>query len=552
MLTLQIRAPKGEPFTHPLRGEAVVIGRSSVSDVVIRDEFLSRRHARLFLDGGRWMVEDLGSRNGTFVDGSQVDEPVEVGPGSVIELSGTVVSVLDEAEASAGGSESAIFRSASRLLSSTSETSIGRAPTDVALRRHAERLQVLNEVHRALGRLMPQEELLELILDRIFDHLQPEQGMIYLKGESGDYEPAASRSVEGPGAEPLHSESLIREVAVKGMAALVLDARTDDRFFAARSLANARVRSLVAAPLLDPDGALGMIVLASRLSVRHFGEEDMELLVSLASVAAMSIRNAALAEEAVERRRLEREVALARRIQQALLPKELPQLPGYDLVAGNIPSRGVSGDFYSVSPGPGGTCLLLIADVSGKGIGAALLTASIDALAAAPLADGLAPDEVFAKVSELLYARTPPEKYATALLARLDPATGRLSYANAGHSPGLVVRATGEVAWLPPNGLPLGLLDEGGYRLDEVVLGPGDTVVLYTDGLTEAEAPANEMFGEERLAEVCRDNRELPVGDLAKALNAAVDDFGQGAAIGDDRTFIVLRRVTGESARCAP
>jgi sigma-B regulation protein RsbU (phosphoserine phosphatase) len=542
MLTLQIRAPKAEPVDHPLRGKEMVIGRSSAADIVIHDEFLSRRHARLFVDGGQWMVEDLGSRNGTFVDGAEVHGPMSVGPGSVIELSGTVVNVLDEAEASAGGGESAIYRSASRLLRSPSETSIGRVPPEAVLRRHAERLQILNEVHGALGRWMPQEELLELILDRIFDHLKPEQGVIYLKGANGNYEPAASRSPEGTDLEPLNSESLVREVAVKGMAALVLDARTDDRFFDARSLADARVRSLVAAPLLDPDGALGMIVLSSRLSVRHFGEEDMELLVSLASVAAMSIRNAALAEEAVERRRLEKEVGLARRIQQALLPDRLPNLAGYDLVAGNIPSRGVSGDYYSICPGPNGTCFLFIADVSGKGIGAALLTASIDALAAAPLADGLAPDEVLAKVSELLYARTPSEKYATALLALLEPATGRLSYANAGHSSGLVLRQSGAVGWMPPNGLPLGLLDEGGYGLDEVVLGPGDTLVLYTDGFTEAESPTNELFGEERLAEVCRSHRDDAIAELAEALKDAVDRFGWGAPIGDDRTFIVLRR----------
>ena len=197
----------------------------------------------------------------------------------------------------------------------------------------------------------------------------------------------------------------------KGQAALVLDAETDQRFNQAASLISAGIRSLVAAPLLDPSGAMGMILLSSTLGVRQFTEEDMELLASLASVASMRIRNTRLAAEAAERQRLEQEVNLARHIQVALLPKSIPQPAGYAIHGGNIPSRGVSGDFYKVvERAEGRECAVLLADVSGKGIAASLLTASLEALSAAPIEEGSSPDAVFSGVSRLLFARTPPEK----------------------------------------------------------------------------------------------------------------------------------------------
>ena len=174
----------------------------------------------------------------------------------------------------------------------------------------------------------------------------------------------------------------MQQVVEERQAALVLDAQTDERFHEAMSLLDAGVRSLVAAPLLDPGGALGLIVLGSRLTVRQFAEEDMELLASLASVAAMRIRNVHLAEEAAERKRLEQEVALAREIQVGLLPDSLPEVEGWDIVAGNIPSRGVSGDFFKVEMRHDESeVVLMLSDVSGKGIAASLLTA-LEALSA--------------------------------------------------------------------------------------------------------------------------------------------------------------------------
>ena len=198
-----------------------------------------------------------------------------------------------------------------------------------------------------------------------------------------------------------------------------------------------------------------------------------------------------LAEEAAERRRFEQEVALARRIQVALLPAEMPQIPGLEIHGGNIPSRGVSGDYYQIVERGHGEVAVVVADVSGKGIAASLLTASLEALVAGPIHDGIDPATICRRVSHLLYDRTPPEKFATGFLAYFDPGTARLHYCNAGHNPGIVMRSGGEVEKLASTGLPLGMMPSGVYLAAEVHLGAGDTVVLYTDGITEAIRPKN-------------------------------------------------------------
>ena len=440
-----------------------------------------------------------------------------------------------------------IFRSAAELLQAPEEIRTDSAtPMGEGLRRYADRLRLLTEVNLALDRVMSLEDLLDLILDRAFEYLRPEDAAIYLRTEDGGYERAASRSTGKGNAEILFSTSLMEQVVEGRQAALVLDAQTDERFHEAMSLLDAGVRSLVAAPLLDPDGALGLIVLGSRLTMRQFEEEDMELLASLASVAAMRIRNVHLAEEAAERKRLEQEVALAREIQVGLLPDHLPELPGWDIAAGNMPSRGVSGDFFKVEMRHDDSeVVLMLSDVSGKGIAASLLTASLEALSAGPIHDGVAVEDVFRSVSHLLFERTPPEKYATSFLASVEPGTGKLRYCNAGHNPGLLLRADGSTEWLESTGMPLGILPEGVFTAGEKNLEIGDALILYTDGITEPENPEDEEYGEERLREICVKTRAQPVGEIMAAIEKDLYEFARGVPFPDDRTLLLIRRLDG-------
>lgn len=555
-LLLQVLPSEGDPFQRTLEREhPAVIGRSSEVDFTILDRMLSRRHARLFWDGGGWFIEDLGSHNGTFLNGARVERAMAVQGGDVLSLGGSSITVAEGAHSheqspaasapspavTAGGT---LFRPAAEVLRRGFEDHADIRETDrEALRASLQRLKVLNEVHQALARPISLDELLDLILDRAFKHLRPEEGAVYLRSASGEYTCAASRSNRPSAAPVTVPRSLVREVGEKGMAALVLDVQQDDRFAASQSILSAGVRSLVAAPLQDAQGVLGIIALASTLAVRQFTEEDMELLVSLGAVAALRIRNVALADEAAEAKHLEEELALARRIQLALLPERLPDVSGYEVHGGNLPSRGVSGDYYEVLPrNGGGEVVLWIADVCGKGMSAALLTASLEALAASLIEQGLPPEEVFTRVSRLLYHRTPPEKYATAFMASIDTATGHVRYANAGHCPSLLVRADGTAEWLGSTGVPLGIMEDWAYAGREVALNPGDLLMLYTDGITEAMDRSGEEFGGERLAGSLVAHRDKTPRDIAKTLESEMDAFAHGVPYADDRTLVLLRR----------
>ena len=546
MIKLDIRPADGDRFESPVEGD-VVIGRSTLADLTISDRFLSRRHARLYLDGDDWLVEDLGSRNGTLVNGAKIAAPTAVRPGDVIGLSASVIVV---ATAGSQGTDSTadgahtIFRAAKTILGESRQAmSRSDAASPEELRRAADQLRVLVDVHQALADSMTVEELFEKVLDRVFVHFRPQHGAVFLK-ENGGLVRAAGRSSESRADDFPESQSLAGEVIDKGLAAVVSDTSTDERFIEAQSLLMAGVRSLVAAPLLTRKGALGMIVLSSNLSEREFREQDMELLVVVASAIGLRMRNLALAEEAAERKRFERDVALARRIQVNFLPPETPQIPGLAIYGGNIPSRGVSGDYYQVVEREDhNDVAVIIADVSGKGIAASLLTGYVDALFLAYLGEGHPPEEIFNRVSPQMNCKTPVESFATAFLGLLDPKSGRLTFASAGHDPTALVRSSGEIEWLMPTGMPLGLMPSATYTASEAILEPGDTIVLYTDGITEAANPDEDEFGRERLGECCVEHRDLPVDQLAEKLHTTVDQFAQGVPYHDDRTLVILRRV---------
>ncbi len=554
MTRVVVHPGQGETFTTNLEGEQVIVGRSSEADLQVDDKYLSRQHAKLIHKDSGWWVEDLGSRNGTKLNGSYVKTATLLHPGDELRLCQSSI-IFDADQAPTGVPEPRTdhlephtrFLSASELTQFGSPSLTAQLDSVDELRGQAERLHLLNDIHRVLDQSMELEVVLDLILDRAFDTLSPEEALIYLKQPDGSYRRAAQRSAGEVDAEHLYSETLIREVAEKGMAALVTDAGIDPKLAGAESILSLGVLSLVAAPLLDAEGSLGMIALTSSRGTNLFTEEDLELLVSLASIAAMRIRNVALAEKAAEeaaaRGRLEEELNLARQIQVALLPSQLPSVEGYELFGGNIPSRGVSGDYYTVAERQEGReFVLMVADVSGKGMAASLLTFSLEALAAGPIDNGHPADEICSRVCRRLYKRTLPAKYATMFLGVLDPEAQTLRYSNAGHNAGLLISATGEIRHLESTGPPVGLIPEGQYSEESIAFGSGDLLVLYTDGITEASDPDDEEYGIERLAKISKLRRQDDLDLLSEAIQRDLDTFTRGVPYADDRTLLLIRR----------
>lgn len=364
-----------------------------------------------------------------------------------------------------------------------------------------------------------------------------------MRCSDGGYTCVAHRETPGSYLRSLYSKSLFAEVADKAMAAMVIDAPSDHRFENADSLVATGVNSLLAAPLFAADHVLGLIVLGSDSSGRLYTEEDLDLLVTLSSAAALRIDNLALNQEAAERRRLEHEVSIARGIQVMLIPEQLPEVAGYGLFGSTKPSRGVSGDYYQLVERAGGDeVVVTLADVSGKGISAAMLTGYLEAVSSVPIEDGLQPHEVFNRISPKLHRRTPPNRFATMFLGVLAPLDASFRFASAGHSPACLVRASGTVDWLDSTGMPLGLIDTATYNPGETTLGPGDTLVIYSDGYTEAEGPSGEEFGQDRLAEVVVSNSGLDLDGLVAAIDSNLEKYVSGQPFLDDRTIVVIRR----------
>ncbi len=536
-LHLRVTPPAGAPFGHECPGPALVLGRSRTADLTILDQYLSRLHAKFFAQGDDWLIEDLGSHNPTLLNDRPLTGPTPVRPGDVLRLGATHVSIQPgPIQTETHG----IFRSAVMLV--PEQDTRGSQGGEAELRRLTQRLKLVNEVHRALAGPISLEALLELILDRAFSHLKPEEAAIFLKAPSGELIRAATRRLSSLTGEFLYSKSLIREVSEKRMAALVDDASADERFAASESIEISGVRSLLAAPLLDSaEGCLGMIVLNSRLHVKRFSEEDLELLVSLASAAALRIRNLTLAEEAARHLLLDKELDLAREVQMSMLPREFPKRLEFELWARLKPARAVGGDLYDFLADERRLWLLL-GDVSGKGFPAALLMAVTKTLFRALVqVDPASPAAVLDAMNRELARDNASGMFVTAFAACLELATGELAFSNAGHNRPYLLKGGEPLRIEEAAGTALGVVEGYSYASARMRLEPGDALYLYTDGVTEALEPGREQYSEARLEACLQTMAGLSAQGIVEASLAAVQGFSGKAPQSDDIAIMAVR-----------
>ena len=295
----------------------------------------------------------------------------------------------------------------------------------------------------------------------------------------------------------------------------------------------------------SPRGLLVVADKESRRGVGPFGDADRRTLQLFANQAAIALENAQLHRQALEKQRLEREMELAAEIQRQILPKAMPEVPGYELAGWNRPARQVGGDYYDLLPAAGGRLVVTVGDVSGKGMPAALMVSVLHSALRLMLDRQELCPGLMAQLNRHVCDSSTPNKFITLLSAELDPAGHRLTYLNAGHNPGLVVGADGTLRQLPAGGLPLGLFPAAAYHPGSVDLGPGDLVCLYSDGITEATDREGEELGTGRLADLLRSHAGEPLSVVVRAIDAAVSTHAQGEPQGDDQTVVLLRRAAG-------
>ena len=301
---------------------------------------------------------------------------------------------------------------------------------------------------------------------------------------------------------------------------------------------------LLAVPIEIESTACGMLIVAdkeSRRGVGPFPQSDGRTLGLFANQAAIALENARLHREALEKERLEREVQIAADIQRRLLPTSYPEVDGFELVGWSRPARHVGGDYYNLLARPGGRLAAVVADVSGKGMPAALMVSTAHSALNLLLDRADVGPDLIERLNRHILEASAPNKFITLLLAEIDPPSGGVHYVNAGHNPALLVRSSGEVEELESGGLPLGMFT-GSYRDGHAALQPGDLLCMYSDGITEAEEPGGEEFGPARLADLLRRGSELPLPDLVASIDGAVLEFAEGADQADDQTLVLLRR----------
>jgi serine phosphatase RsbU (regulator of sigma subunit) len=285
---------------------------------------------------------------------------------------------------------------------------------------------------------------------------------------------------------------------------------------------------------------IGLVYVDSLQHAHPFSEDDLRVLTALANVAAAKIENVRLLEESLEKRRMEEDMRMAAEIQTGLLPRGAPKLAGWDLAGCNRPCRTVGGDYYDFAI-ESGRLLLALGDVSGKGTGAALLMTVLRASVRAHWTEPSLSDAV-ARINRTVCQNVPSSKYVTFFLGQLEPETGRLRFVNAGHNPPLLVRAGGAVEKLEDGGLVLGMFENVTYDEGVVGMAPGDTLVVYSDGVTETWSPEGEEFGEESLLPLAVKSRLLDAEGLQDAILRELERFEAGARATDDRTLVILKR----------
>jgi len=383
-------------------------------------------------------------------------------------------------------------------------------------------------------------------MDEVLKNLKAERGFIALRDDSGDMAFRSARGIDQTTIDHPEfeiSRGVVERVFQAGEGLRVSDAQMDDRFSSRQSVVNLKLRSILCVPLKLKDSVLGVIYVDNRIAAGIFTENDMELLTAISSSAVIAIENARLYEVAVEKGRMEREMQMAFQVQSSLIPDKIPIYTGWDFAACWRPARQVSGDFYDFVSMDNGLLNCVIADVTDKGMPAALFMALTRSIVRANFDQNSTLAAGIAQANRLICADSSLNMPVTLFCCQLDLATGNLTYVNAGHNPPIMYSLE-ENAYseLRPTGMVLGFDEEARFEQRSVTLAIGDFVVCYTDGVLDAINAQEEAYEIERLQKVIQDNRKVTASELVEAIESSILQFAGDRPLYDDLTMLVIRR----------
>ncbi len=540
---LRWEGPEGEQ-SFQLGDQDAILGRKSDADVVLGDPYVSRHHAKLVKGGNGHLLVDLGSTHGSFVNGHRVTQ-YALSSGDRISLGKGRIEVVYQVEADLSEDDATLEEQHRSLIDLTSVL-----PQAYSGYSDLEKLSFLLDFQYNLGRNFSAKATFEQILASALKISGAERGFIlFAQGDDFDY----VLGMDGAGRSLAQSEfvqasqTVVRQVAGSGEPVFMTEGIAGD-LAQQDSIVAMNLRALACVPLkwIGSDSnelnVRGILYLDSTKMMHALSGLDQKILGKLALEAGNVFEKLAMISTLEERKLFEQELALAQETQQSLLPQTLPRLENYQVFAFSQPTRHVGGDFYDFLDIESGMLTGVLADVSGKGISAALLSSLIQGALDMEVRSGLEPAEALDHLNKFLCERSQANRFVTLFMFRLGP-DGKGVFISAGHNTAYIYRASsGVVEELQPEHMILGAFSFASYSSRPLRMEKNDILFIYSDGLTEAANGANEMFGEERLVELIRREGARGAETLEMSILGAIEDFTEGRAQTDDITLMLVQK----------
>ncbi|TFG79824.1 MAG: GAF domain-containing protein [Chrysiogenales bacterium] len=418
---------------------------------------------------------------------------------------------------------------------------------NLRLQRAVEELGILNEIATAINSTLAVEKILDLITQRCVHHLGAEQGAVLLLEEQKAAKPFQTICRVGDTSHqrlPFRLDDQLTGWMLKHRAPLLINDLCTDQRFATGVGDLFPVRSLLCAPMVCKGRMTGLLVVFNKKTETGFSVDDQRLLAIIASESGQVIDNARLVEKENTLLLMQEEMRLAQEMQSNLLPKEPPRLPGYNIAGKSIPAKEVGGDYFDFLKLDGRRLAFCLGDVSGKGLPAALLMANLQAAIRGQALAGTSLTSCLERANSLLYRNTSPEKFATLFFGCLDTEGHVLHYCNAGHNHPFLIGKETEPLRLSAGGLALGCFESFPFEESQVQMKPGDQLVVFSDGISEAVNDRDEEFGEERVSDLAATNQDASAAELIEKILQDVGRHAAGRAQHDDMTLVVIKRLT--------
>jgi serine phosphatase RsbU (regulator of sigma subunit) len=558
MAILQLFKGSGPSEDIPLELERAVLGRHPECDIVLDAPSVSRQHAQILREGTTYYIEDLHSRNGTFVNGQAIQNRQQLQDGDRLKICDLSLAFFSKEPsdrlpggfALSGSSLALMVDDAGPVGTSTvmSKIDVSGGSAGVRLAVNPEmKLRAMIEISHNLAKAVSLDEVLVKLLDSLFKiFIQADRGFVILKtGPEGVLVPRAVKHRRPDMDDQVRiSRTIVKQVMETQEAILSADAANDARFDTSQSIADLRIRSMMCAPLVDNDGnSLGVIQVDTSDQRQRFQKDDLDVLASIASQAAVAVDNATLHERAMKQQVLQRDLELAHKVQRGLLPAAPPEVGGYYFFDFYEPANQVGGDYYDYVELPNNRLAIVLGDVSGKGVSAALLMAKLSGEVRYFLASEPNPAVAMCRINGSFSRSGWQDRFVTFVLAVLDADKHEVTIVNAGHMAPFLRHGKGQVDTIgeEETGLPLGVDADYQYEACTYAIAPGDFLALFTDGFSEAMNTKNELYGLDRLREQLADDK-TPIAELGRLILEDVKRFVGGHPQSDDMCLACFGR----------